>query len=71
LVEFGRGVDRELNSGITFHQELFDTMKVSLGVDADGVVFSWLDIERNSIFQEAKLFETFGALEDAGGERGK
>jgi hypothetical protein len=52
-------------------EELLDEVEVGFGVDADGVVVGGLDVEVEAVFEEAELFESLGALELAGGQRGE
>ena len=52
-------------------EELFGEEEVGFGIDADGVEFGGFDVEVEAVFEEAELFEAFGAFEDAGGRVGK
>jgi len=52
-------------------QESFDAMEVVFSVNTDGVVVGGFDVDGDSVFEEAKLFEALSLFEDAwrkGGE---
>jgi len=55
----------------TLFQNLFHALQVFFRVDANGVEVGGGDVEGEVVFEQAKLFEAFGALEGAGGERGE
>jgi len=50
---------------------LFDEAEVGFSVDANGVVVRGFDVNVEAVFEEAELFEAFGAFELAGGQGGE
>ncbi len=59
------GARKALQSGF---EDLFDLEAVFFGVDADGVVAGFGDVDRYVVFEEAELLEALGELERAGRE---
>ncbi len=59
------GARKALKSG---YEDLFDAEAVFFGVNADGVVLGFGDVDGDAVFEEAELFEALGELERAGGE---
>ncbi len=43
-----------------FAKDSFDAEEIGLGVDADGVVVGFGDVEGKVVFEEAELFEALG-----------
>jgi len=52
-------------------EEFFDAEEVGFGVDSDGVVLGFGDVEGKAVFEQAELFEAFGELEGCGREAGE
>jgi hypothetical protein len=49
-------------------EEGFYAVEVFFGVDTDGVEGGGLDVDVDSVFEEAELFEALGLFEGAGGQ---
>ncbi len=48
-------------------EERFYAVEVGFGVDADGVVGGFGDVDVDVVFEQAELFEALGLFEGAGG----
>ncbi len=56
---------------LTEEEEEFDGAEVFLGVDADGVDPGGLDVDGDAVFEEAELFQAFGAFQFAWEQTGE
>jgi hypothetical protein len=56
---------------LSLAEDGFDAGEVFFGVDADGVVWGFGDVEGDAVFEQAELLQALGLFERAGSERGE
>lgn len=52
-------------------KKFFNKVQISFGIDANGVGVGGLDVDTQTVLEEAELFEALGEFELAGGQGGE